>query len=146
MPLPSCHIFNFSLKKCLCPQAWREAKVIPPPKSGKPAFTDSICHLLANLDFFVDQIQCYFSVHKSTDFQYAYREGHSTCTALTQITDDWSEEIDNKIVGDVLLDVSAAFDIVDYNFLLVKRMCYGFSTSAISWIQSYISNRTNNFL
>ena len=40
-------------------------------------------------------------------FQHAYREGHSTCTALTQITDDWLKEIDNKkFVGAVLLDFS----------------------------------------
>jgi hypothetical protein len=42
---PICHIF--------CPQAWREDKVIPLPKSGKAAFTGSnsrpiSCQLLAN--------------------------------------------------------------------------------------------------
>jgi hypothetical protein len=35
----------------------------------------------------------------------AYREGHSTSTAFTQIT-DWLREIDDKkIVGAVLLDI-----------------------------------------
>ena len=44
---------------------------------------------------------------------------------------DWLKEIDNKkIVGAVLLDFSAAFDIIDHD-LLRKRMCYG-----------YLSNRT----
>ena len=43
------------------------------------------------------QIQCYFTVNKSiTDFQHAYREGHSTSTALTQMTDYWLREIDDK--------------------------------------------------
>ena len=67
-------------------------------------------------------MQWYFSVNKITpDFQHAYREGHSTCTALTQISDDWLKEIDNKkIVGAVLLDFSAAFDIIDLNLLLKK--------------------------
>ena len=61
-----------------------------------------------------DQIQCYLTVNKlPTDFQHAYREGHSTCTVRTQMTDDWLKEIDNKkIVGAVLLDFSAAFDII----------------------------------
>ena len=36
-----CHIFNLSLEESVCPQAWREAKVIPLPKSGKAAFTGS---------------------------------------------------------------------------------------------------------
>ena len=90
-----------------------------------------------------DQMQCYLSVNKlTTDIQHAYKESHSTCSALTQMNDDWLKEIDNNnIVGAV--DFSAAFDIIDHNLLLKKRMCYGFSTStsAISWIQSYLSNR-----
>jgi hypothetical protein len=77
-----------------------------------------------------DQIQCYFTVNQlTTEFQCAYREGHSTSTALTQITDDWLREIDDKgIVGTVLLDFSAAFDIIDHSLLLEKRMCYGLHT------------------
>jgi hypothetical protein len=48
-----------------------------------------------------DQIKCYFTVNKlTTDFQHAYREGHSTSTVLTQMTDDWLRVIDDKkIVG-----------------------------------------------
>ena len=38
---PICHVFNLSLEEGVCPQAWREAKVIPLPKSGKVAFTGS---------------------------------------------------------------------------------------------------------
>jgi hypothetical protein len=36
-----CHVLNLSLEKCICPQARREAKVIPLLKSGKAAFTGS---------------------------------------------------------------------------------------------------------
>ena len=64
----------------------------------------------------------------TTDFQHAYREGHSTSTALKQMTDDWLREIDaEKIVGAVLLDFSAALNIFDHSLLLKKRMCYGFT-------------------
>jgi hypothetical protein len=45
------------------------------------------------------------------------------------------------IVGAVLLDFSAAFDIIDHDLLLKKL-----STSAILWIWSYLSNRTQRVL
>jgi hypothetical protein len=39
------------------------------------------------------------------------------------MTDDWLREIDNKkIVGALLLDFSAAFDIIVHN-LLFKNVC-----------------------
>ena len=63
--------------------------------------------------------------------------------ALTQMTDDWLREIDDKkIVGALLLDFSAAFDIIDHCLLLAKPMCYGFTAPAILCIKSYLSNRT----
>ena len=72
-----------------------------------------------------------------------YREGHSTSTALTQMTDDWLRNMyDKMIVGAVLLDFSAAFDIIDHSLLMKKRMCYDFTHPAIMWIKSYLSNRT----
>ena len=45
------------------------------------------------------------------------------CTqhVLAQMTDECLKEIDNKnIVGAVLLDFRAAFDIIDHNLLLNK--------------------------
>ena len=76
---------------------WREAKVSLLPKSGKAVFTgfnsrpinllSALSKLLDKIVF--DQIQCYFSVNKLTsDFQHAYRVGHSMGTALTQLTND----------------------------------------------------------
>jgi hypothetical protein len=62
-----CHIFNLSLEESLCPQAWREAKVIPPPKSGKTAFTGSNSRpisLLPALSKLLQKVQCYFSANK----------------------------------------------------------------------------------
>ena len=65
---PICHIFHLSLEESLCPQAWRKAKVIPLPMSGKVAFTGSNSRPISLLpalsklseEIMFDQIQCYF--------------------------------------------------------------------------------------
>jgi hypothetical protein len=131
---------------CALSQAWREADVIQLPKNSKALFTGSnsrqisllptLRKLLETIVF--DQIQCYFTVNKlTTDFQHAYREGHSASTALTPMTDDWLREIDDKmIVGAVLLDFSEAFDIINHRLLLEILMCSGFTPPAIMWINS----------
>ena len=79
----------------MCPQASREAKAIPLPKNSKAPFTGLNSQPISLLPtsgkkIVFDKIQCYFTVNKlTTEFQHAYREGHSTSTALTQMTDDW---------------------------------------------------------
>lgn len=59
------------------------------------------------------------------------------------MTDDWLREIEGKkIVGAVLLENSAAFDIINHNLFLKKLECYGFDQSVLSWFESYLNNRT----
>ncbi len=91
-----------------------------------------------------EQIMNYLSLNNLiTDFQHAYRKGHSTTSALTQMTDDWLREIDRKkLVGVVMLDFSAAFDLIDHNLLLKKLECYGFEVSSLSFLRSYLTDRT----
>ena len=73
-----------------------------------------------------DQKKCYFTVNELSDFQHAYKEGHSTNTARTEMTDDWLTEIDDKELWvAVLLYFSATFDIIDHSLLLEKSMSYG---------------------
>ena len=52
-------------------------------------------------------------------YQSGYRKNHSTETALLKIQNDILQSLDqNCIVALVLLDVSAAFDLVNHNSLL----------------------------
>ena len=90
------------------------------------------------------QIQEYFTSNGlTTKYQHAYRQGHSTSTALTQMTDDWLREIDDsKVVAAVMLDFSAAFDVIDHELLIKKRISYGFTPTAVTLIKSYLSSRT----
>lgn len=105
----------------------------------------SLLPILSNLmeKIIYEQVNTYFKENDLiTNYQHAYREKHSTATALTQMTDDWLWEMDqSNIIGVVLLDFSAAFDLIDHNILLEKLQCYGFDESAIKFISSYLCNR-----
>jgi hypothetical protein len=43
---PICHVFNQSLKECVCAQVWKEATVIPLPKNSKALFAGSNSRLI----------------------------------------------------------------------------------------------------
>ena len=47
----------------------------------------------------------------------------------------------SQVSGVVLIDLSAAFDLVDSEILLQKLSIYGLDDSSRSWIQSYLSER-----
>uniref|UniRef100_A0AAQ5ZG27 Reverse transcriptase domain-containing protein n=1 Tax=Amphiprion ocellaris TaxID=80972 RepID=A0AAQ5ZG27_AMPOC len=148
--IPVFHII-ISLLKCRCPVKWKVAKIVPLPKNGKESFSGknsrpvSILPILSKImeKIAYDQINLYFCKNGlNSSSQHAYKNGHSTTTALAQNTDDWMNYIeDKKLVGTVLLDMSAAFDLLDHDLLLEKLRAYGFQNSAIQWVKSYLSNR-----
>ena len=76
--------------------------------------------------------------------QSAYRNRHSTETALLRVHHDITLALDgNACVALVMLDLSAAFDVIDHN-ILIERMEYAFGVTgpALSWIKSYLSSRS----
>ena len=49
------------------------------------------------------------------------RRAHNTCTALLQMYDTWVDAVDSgKMAGVMMVDLSAAFDMVDHDILLQK--------------------------
>ena len=75
--------------------------------------------------------------------QSAYRERHSTETALLKVQSDILTALDSGS-GAVLLmlDLSAAFDTIDHGILLSRlNSLYGISGDALDWFKSYLSNR-----
>ena len=54
----------------------------------------------------------------------------------------WTQALNSRqIAGVCLLDMSAAFDVVDHNLLLQKLDLYGFNEDTIAWFKSYLNNR-----
>ena len=50
-------------------------------------------------------------------------------------------EKETKLTAALLLDLSAAFDVVDHHVLLEKLKLYKFSEKSIAWFKSYLENR-----
>ena len=80
--------------------------------------------------------------------QSAHRMGHSTESALNKEKSDLLHAMDNQEVTClVLLDLSAAFDMVDHDLLLNQlHFRYGFDRTKLNWISSYFRSRTQQVL
>ncbi len=76
------------------------------------------------------------------DLQSAFSEGHSTESALIKLTDQILFDLDqDKITGMASVDFKKAFDLVYHQLLLTKLRLYRLSEPALSWFQSYITDR-----
>ena len=77
-------------------------------------------------------------------FQSAYRQLHSTETALLRVQNDLLRAVDTHggaIL--VLLDLSAAFDTIDHHRLLhTLESSFGIQGKALDWFHSYLTGRT----
>ena len=81
-------------------------------------------------------------------FQSAYRQKHTTETALLKVMNDILLNINNRFVTLlILLDLSAVFDTVNHDTIL-RRLEYSFGIQgkALSWFASYLSGRTQRIM
>ena len=54
-----------------------------------------------------------------------FLRGHSCCTALLKMVDDWRLALDSKkITGAIAIDLSKALDSICHNLLLAKLRAY----------------------
>ena len=75
--------------------------------------------------------------------QSAYRDKHSTETALIKVQNDILSAFDAGSSAILLmLDLSAAFDTIDHDILL-SRLCnvYGITGNALDWFRTYLTGR-----
>ena len=71
-----------------------------------------------------------------------FLRGHSRCTTLIKMVDDWRLVLDSKTVtGSTAIDLSKAFDSICHNLLLAKLRACGVGEEAIDFLHSYLSGR-----
>ena len=68
-----------------------------------------------------------------------FLKGHSCCTALLKLTEDWRTCLDRReAVAVVVIDLSKAFDSVCHPLLLAKFKAYGFTRDALEIRTAYL--------
>ena len=152
------NIINTSILYKKFPTRWKYAIVKPLPKNNNPADAADFrpISLLPAFSKVVEKLMAKQMIEylKETNYfdglQSAYKPGHSTITALLNVTDDIYECLENsELVFLVLLDYSKAFDCANHRLILAKLKAAGFRDDALTWVSSYLSDRkqkvcTNN--
>ena len=144
---------NLSFSTGTFPSIFKKAQVLPLLKKPNldptsPANYRPISNL-STMSKLLERLLSRLRPHITTSsnfssFQSAYRPGFSTETALLHIFNNLSDICGKGncavMVG---LDLSAAFDTINHQLLLERlKSDFGIDGLAFSWLQSYLSNRT----
>lgn len=146
-------LVNSSLKTGVFPDSFKEGRLLPKIKKvslDKEEFSNF--RPITNLPFvskILERIAANQTCHYLRlnnlypKFQAAYQQFHSTETALLRVHNDVLRAIDSKKeVILIMLDLSAAFDTIDYD-ILIRRLHtqFGFKDIVLQWFTSYVRGR-----
>ena len=146
-------IINQSLKTGVFPDALKIAKVKQLYKKG-----DNFClnnyrpiSLLPTISKIFERVmftQLYSYLNANnllSEQQYGFRSQHSTELAYVKLVDYITTEMDNikkiKTPTAIFLDLSKAFDTLNFNILLNKLQYYGIDGISLFLIKSYLTDR-----
>ena len=151
---PITHIINTSLKKGIVPVEFKKAILSPLIKKAnldqnslrnyRPvsnlAFLSKILEKVVR-----SQLKDHLNENQLHElFQSAYKENHSTETAMLKILNDLLNSADKgEITILSLLDLSAAFDTIDHDIMLTRlSTSFGIEGVTLQWYKSYLTGRT----
>ena len=146
-------IINLSFEEGVVPSSFKKALIIPLLKKiGLDPEVLKNFRPVSNLSYVskllervaAKRLLHHMDIHNLHElFQSAYKKFHSTETALLRIHNDIRTALDNKkCVLLVLLDLSAAFDTIDHDTLLLRlTSVIGVKGKALDWFASYLSKR-----
>lgn len=146
---PICSIFNASVHEGIVPAIWKNANVVPIPKT-KPVLSIendlrpiSLTPTLSKLlESFVGQWMLEIIEDKFDSKQFGGLRGRSTIYALIDILQIWHQALDDhKSVRVLFIDYAKAFDHVDHSIVLAKMSKMGIPDFIMKWMHSFLSNR-----
>jgi len=133
---------------------FKEAVVHPRlKKTGLDTSERKNYRLVSNLSFFSKllervvqtRLQAFLDTNGlMPEMQSAYRRHHNTETAVMKVYNDLLSAADNgQLSALCLLDLTAAFDTVDHELLLLRlEHQFGLRDSTLQWVRSYLDDRS----
>ena len=145
------HIVNLSIRDSSFPQSWKQAKVIPllkkgdrfEPKNYRPVALLNILSKILERAVYLQLVEYLDQNNLMHPNHHGGRRAHSTSTALLQMYDTWVQALEeDNMAGVMMIDLSAAFDMVDHDILVQKLEILGLDSKALNWFRSYLMNRS----
>jgi hypothetical protein len=150
------YVFNLSLSTGVFPKLWKVAVITPVLKKDKvnPGDVNSyrpiskLCILSKALEKLVASQLC-SHLHKFAlipTLQSAYRQYHSTESAILKLTSDIFHGLDKGCIALLsFLDLSSAFDSVDHEILLNRlKVSFGVKGTVLNWFHSFLCDRVQS--
>ncbi|KAI8494383.1 hypothetical protein Bbelb_276090 [Branchiostoma belcheri] len=143
---PFCHILNSSFAEGTVPSQWKQAVVVPVPKS-QPATLHQLRPISLTSQF--AKVAEYFVtkwIHHDITFNqrhFGSLKGRSTVHAPVSLVDKLFKAAENPstISTVVATDFSKAFDRVHHNTAIDKLVIKGLRPELVPWVCSFISGR-----
>ena len=145
------YMYNLSIRLSKFPTAWKQALVVPIPKSGNLTLVKnyrpiSLLPLPGKIleKLVHQQLSTYMEKGSLlSNSQHGFRKGHSTIHSVAQLTSYISKKQDAKMPTlAAYIDFRKAFDCVQHPILLDKLANLGVGRSLINWVGSYLENRS----
>ena len=143
-------IFNKCLIQGIFPDIMKIADIVPLHKNGNIHIVDNYrpISLLMTISKILEKLvynRVYAFLNKTNqiyDSQYGFRSKHSCEHAISELVGNILKGKENgEHTISVFLDLSKAFDMLEYSTLFQKLDIYGIRGTALNWFKSYLTNR-----